>query len=134
MRTARRWPNGSGSASPAVARTRSTLDPASADMAQLETLWGDEENRGAHPAIVDEDLWRAAQVRVRSHPGGRRRDTIALLHGIIRCAGCRFQMSRALTNSQGYARDYYHCRAFRVSGRCPSPAAVRADREDGLEA
>jgi hypothetical protein len=96
--------------------------------------WGDQENRDAHPAIVDELLWRAAQVRVQWHPGGRRRDSIALLHGIVRCAGCRFTMSRALTDSIGYARDYYRCRGVRVSGRCGGPAAIRADRDDGLEA
>jgi DNA invertase Pin-like site-specific DNA recombinase len=96
--------------------------------------WGAEENTDAHAAIIDERLWHAAQVRVQWHPGGRRRDSIALLHGIARCAGCRFLMSRALTNSRGYARDYYRCRGVRVSGRCAGPAAVRADRDDGLEA
>jgi hypothetical protein len=96
--------------------------------------WGDEENPDAHPAIVDDDLWRAAQVRVQTHPAARRRDDIALLHGIARCAGCRFQLSRAQTTSSGKPRDYYRCRVHRVSGGCEAPAAVRADRDDGLEA
>jgi hypothetical protein len=29
---------------------------------------------------------------------------VALLHGIVRCAGCRFLMSRALNTSGGYRR------------------------------
>jgi hypothetical protein len=43
-------------------------------------------------------------------------------------------MSRALTTSGGYRRRYYRCRVHRVSGTCGAPAAIRADRHDGLEA
>jgi DNA invertase Pin-like site-specific DNA recombinase len=96
--------------------------------------WGEHENRAAHPALVDEALWRAAQERVQVYSKRRQADDVALLHAIVRCAGCRFQMSRALTKSGGYQRQYYRCRVYRVSGRCEAPAAVRADRSDGLEA
>lgn len=96
--------------------------------------WGNQENRAAHPAIVDATLWEAAQVRVQTSSNRRRAEDRALLHGIARCAGCRFQLSRALTKSGGYERQYYRCRVQRVSGRCGAPAAVRADRVDGLEA
>lgn len=43
-------------------------------------------------------------------------------------------MSRALITSGGYRRQYYRCRVHRLSGTCAAPAAVRADRDDGLEA
>src|SRR3954451_15164968 len=96
--------------------------------------WGAHENRDAHEPLVDDVLWRAAQERISPASNRRRAADAALLHGIARCAGCRFQMSRALTSSGGYERQYYRCRVVRVSGRCAAPAAVRADRDDGLEA
>jgi site-specific DNA recombinase len=96
--------------------------------------WGAHENTDAHEALVDGALWRAAQESIRPTSNRRRAEDTALLHGIARCAGCRFQMSRALTNSRGNERQYYRCRVVRVSGRCDAPACVRADRGDGLEA
>lgn len=96
-------------------------------------FWGQVENRSAHPPLVGEDLWEAAQVR-RPARNTRRAQEDALLHGIARCAGCRFTMSRALNVGGGRERSYYRCRVHRVSGRCPAPAAVRGDRDDGLEA
>ena len=95
--------------------------------------WGSHENPHAHLPLVDEHLWHAAQRRVHLYSTRREDDDMALLHGIIRCSGCRFQMSRALNKSQGYRRQYYRCRVHRVSGKCQAPAAVRADG-DGVEA
>ena len=95
--------------------------------------WGEHLNADAHPAIVDEALFAAAQRRIQTYSKARQGD-VALLHGIVRCAGCRFQMSRALNRSGGRERHYYRCRVHRVSGTCEAPAAVRADAEDGLEA
>jgi site-specific DNA recombinase len=96
--------------------------------------WGDQENRRAHPAVVGDELWQAAQRKVHHYSKKRQTDDIALLHGIVRCAGCRFLMSRALNTSGGYRRQYYRCRVHRVSGTCAAPAAVRADGHDALEA
>jgi site-specific DNA recombinase len=96
--------------------------------------WGAQENRDAHPALVDQALWRSAQLRIQAYSKRRQDPDIALLHGIVRCAGCRFQMSRALNKSGGYRRQYYRCRVHRISGTCQAPAAVRADRGDGLDA
>jgi recombinase-like zinc beta ribbon protein/recombinase len=96
--------------------------------------WGVHENRNAHPALVSEELWHAAQEKVHRYSKKRISEEIALLHGIVRCAGCRFLMSRALNTSGGYRRQYYRCRVHRVSGTCAAPAAIRADRDDGLEA
>jgi site-specific DNA recombinase len=96
--------------------------------------WGEHQNRNAHPALVEEAVWHAAQRRVQRYSKRRQSDEIALLHGIVRCAGCRFLMSRALNKSGGYRRHYYRCRVHRVSGVCGAPAAIRADGDDALEA
>src|SRR5215217_4211034 len=96
--------------------------------------WGEHENRQAHPALVSEELWHAAQRRVQHYSKRRQSAEVALLHGIVRCAGCRFLGSRALNTSGGYRRHYYRCRVHRVSGVCPGPAAIRADGADALEA
>lgn len=96
--------------------------------------WGEAVNPDAHPAIVSQELWDAAQRRIQVHSRTRQAKEEALLHGIVRCASCRFQMSRALNTSGGYKRQYYRCRVHRVSGRCEHPASVRADADDGLEA
>jgi site-specific DNA recombinase len=96
--------------------------------------WGEHENRDAHPALVSEQLWHAAQRRVQHYSKRRQSTEVALLHGIVRCAGCRFLMSRALNKSGGYRRHYYRCRVHRVSGVCTAPAAVRADGAEAIEA
>jgi len=96
--------------------------------------WGEHENRQAHSALVSEMLWHAAQRRVQHYSKRRQSPGVALLHGIVRCAGCRFLMSRALNTSGGYRRHYYRCRVHRISGICAAPAAVRADGSDALEA
>lgn len=96
--------------------------------------WGEHENRSAHPPLVEEAVWHMAQRRVQRYSKRRQSEGIALLHGIIRCAGCRFLMSRALNKSGGYRRHYYRCRVHRVSGVCGAPAAIRADGSDALEA
>lgn len=95
--------------------------------------WGDVENADAHEPIVDADLWRRAQRSVQGRSKKRKGES-ALLHGVVRCAGCGFQMSAALNTSGERRRRYYRCRVHRVSGTCPAPASVRADGDDGLEA
>ena len=50
-------------------------------------------NPNAHPALVTEDVWRAAQLNPRIARGGSNGKPLPLLSGIIRCAGCRYSMS-----------------------------------------
>ena len=90
--------------------------------------WGEHENADAHPALVDHRLWRAAQLSVHHYSKRSQNGEIALLHGLIRCAGCRFLLSRATITSHGYSSPYYRCRRVRVSGVCPAPAMLRAAR------
>ena len=96
--------------------------------------WGEHQNRRAHPALVSDEVWHAAQRRVQHYSKHRQSADVALLHGVVRCAGCRFLMSRALHKSGGYRRHFYRCRVQRVSGICGAPAIVRADGTDAIEA
>ncbi|WP_187368779.1 recombinase family protein [Baekduia soli] len=99
--------------------------------------WGNQENPEAHPALVPEDTWHAAQRKVHTFSKKLKGDEVALLHGLMRCAGCRFCMSRARHGSADdmkHARFFYRCRKHRQSGTCRSPAMIRADRQDGVEA
>jgi hypothetical protein len=80
-------------------------------------------NREAHPALVTEDEWRAAQMNPRIAKGGRSGKPLPLLSGLIRCAGCRYSMSRG-RGPKGEV--LYRCRGNHASGRCPAPASVTA--------
>lgn len=82
-------------------------------------------NAGAHPALVTEEDWRAAQMNPRVRVGGRRDgQPLALLAGLVRCAGCRYGM--ALGRGPKGER-LYRCRDRHASGRCPQPASILAD-------
>jgi site-specific DNA recombinase len=80
---------------------------------------------GAHPAIVTEAEWRAAQG-VRGVVAAARSTDGALLSGILRCAGCRYVMKPDMLVARGEKLRQYRCRGSHASGRCPSPAAVLA--------
>jgi site-specific DNA recombinase len=88
----------------------------------------DKEDRGAivtpdaHPALVDEDTWQAANAPRRPAAGGRKPgQPLPLLSGIVRCAGCRYGLSIGTSPSSG---PTYRCRSKHASGRCPAPGAA----------
>ena len=76
-------------------------------------------NKDAHPALVNEDTWQAAQAA----PGrpGVRAGAEQLLSGIVRCAGCRYRLSKG-KGPGGEA--LYRCRNRHASGVCPEPASI----------
>lgn len=78
-------------------------------------------NRSAHSALVTEDEWQAAQTNPRVAQGGKTGKPLPLLSGLIRCAGCRYSLSKG-SGPQG--ETLYRCRAKHASGRCPEPASV----------
>lgn len=82
-------------------------------------------NAHAHPALVTEGDWQAAQVNPRLARGGRRDGKpLPLLSELARCAACRYSLS------QGPGQDgerMYKCRGKHASGRCPEPAHVLAE-------
>lgn len=83
-------------------------------------------NRDAHPALVSEELWRASQM-VRT-PTGRKDPPALLLSGILRCAGCRYRMSKG---SGPKGEVLYRCRGAHASGQCQERAFIKADAVDG---
>lgn len=75
-------------------------------------------NPAAHPAIVDEETWLAAQDARITRPA-RNNPAPALLGGLVRCAGCLHVMSRTAANVTVYV-----CHANHSAGRCPAPAGI----------
>ncbi|HVT00394.1 MAG TPA: recombinase family protein [Solirubrobacterales bacterium] len=82
-------------------------------------------NRDAHPALVSEELWRECQM-VRTATG-RKDPPALLLSGIVRCAGCRYRMSKG-TGPGGEVM--YRCRGAHASGQCEERAYIKADAID----
>ncbi len=76
-------------------------------------------NTEAHPAIVSEEDWIAAQYATSARPP-RVRHEPSLLAGLVRCAGCGHAMTSA-ARSHGLA---YSCKGRSSAGRCPSQAAI----------
>jgi site-specific DNA recombinase len=82
-------------------------------------------NRDAHPALVSEELWRASQM-VRTATG-RKDPPALLLSGIVRCAGCRYRMSKG---SGPRGEVMYRCRGAHASGQCEERAYIKSDAID----
>jgi DNA invertase Pin-like site-specific DNA recombinase len=82
-------------------------------------------NEKAHPPVVDEATWEAAQQPKRvvalpdPHP--------ALLARLVRCAGCSMTMSvRRHPRGTGPAEVVYSCPGHSSAGPCPAPASIDA--------
>lgn len=79
--------------------------------------------KSAHPAIVSEKEWEAAQ-RARSVAPLRSGEG-ALLAGLLRCAGCRYVMKPdTMRHRDGSKLRIYRCRGDHAAGRCPERSAV----------
>lgn len=90
----------------------------------------DKANRGAiitpdaHPALVTDGEWHAAQT-TQPRVGGRKPGNPgALLSGLVRCAGCRFQLS---IGRGPKGERVYRCRPEKTTGKCSCPTNVMAD-------
>ena len=94
--------------------------------------WAKEES---WPAIIDEDLWRRANERIRNTPTGGSRQPRSepgryLLAGRVRCALC----GRAMNGSTMKSKPYYRCASTRPDYAIPSAPdhpptlAVREER------
>lgn len=83
---------------------------------------GDHVNPKAHPRLVDEDLWLAAQAHRSIRPPRTKRPP-PLLAGLVRCASCGHAMSRA-------GNPTYICHRRHSAGACPAPAAIAIPRLD----
>lgn len=83
-------------------------------------------NATAHDALVDRDLFRAAQGEAimpsqSVHPP-------KLLTGLLRCAGCGHTMAGTYWTRQGRKRAGFFCRRKHGAGDCPSPATILSAR------
>jgi site-specific DNA recombinase len=87
---------------------------------------GEQTNRDAHPAIVTEAEWHAANAApVRAAPRGKKPN---LLGGIARCAACRYVLAPGKSRFGGTGEDVlgYRCRGTHTAGVCPAPASINA--------
>jgi site-specific DNA recombinase len=76
-------------------------------------------NSTAHPPLVTEDIWLAAQ-RARAPRPPRADEPVALLAGLVRCASCGHLMTRGRSGAQRtYACPHHHS-----ADDCPGPAAI----------
>ncbi len=82
-----------------------------------EAKYGDAVNPDAHEAIVDPDLWTAANEARGERPG--RGDVPHLLRSLVRCAGCSTRMAASVVGQR--RQRVYRCRRH---GDCPAPASV----------
>jgi hypothetical protein len=83
--------------------------------------FGDHVKLGAHPAIVDADVWR--RVQEASAPRGRQSKSERLLArlGVLRCASCGSRM--VVTSSNGGAHPGYRCSP---TGDCDRRVSISA--------
>lgn len=77
-------------------------------------------NPAAHEAIIDPGVFLAVQTMKGARPP-RSNLEIALLAGLIRCAGCGHVMSRGKTGGH----TSYGCSRYKSAGKCTAPAAVK---------
>jgi site-specific DNA recombinase len=93
-----------------------------------EASHGKHVQRDAHPALVSEELWRAANA-VRGRAPGRGDGEGTLLAGLVRCAGCRRAMSPGVTQGGGRSERLltYRCRRDHGAGRCQAASAIKRD-------
>lgn len=85
---------------------------------------------GAHQALVTEtEFARAIPIRT---VGPRRAES--LLAGILRCAGCRYTMTKGGARQDGDINypGRYACRVEHTVGRCPAPTASRPHVIEGF--
>lgn len=93
-----------------------------------EASHGKHLQRSAHPALVSEELWRAANA-VRGRAPARGDGEGTLLSGLVRCAGCRRVMSPGVTRGGGRSERLltYRCRREHGAGRCQSASAIKRE-------
>lgn len=85
---------------------------------------GDAPVRGAHPPLVDEATWHAAQERRTMRADTK--ESPSVVRGLVRCAGCRYSMGLRKTDNRGYKAHMYQCSRKADARDCPDPTIVVA--------
>lgn len=91
-----------------------------------ELHFGNLENLSAHEAIVERDIWTAAQ---RPKRGARPKSNRLLARlGVLRCATCGARMVTGFQTSKGSRYDLYRCPP---TGDCPKRVTIGANMIEG---
>lgn len=109
--------------------TRSTVNHLIRNPAYLgQATCGKHVQTGAHPALVSRHLWETANA-VRAQAPSRGDGEGTLLASLVRCAGCRYVMSRGATQGAGRPEQLltYTCRRNHSGGRCPESCAIKRE-------
>lgn len=109
--------------------TRSTVNHLIRNPAYLgQATCGKHVQLDAHPALVGRELWEAANA-VKAQAPSRGDGEGTLLAGLIRCAGCRYVMSRGATQGVGRPEQLltYTCRRHHSAGRCEASCAIKRE-------
>lgn len=82
-------------------------------------------NKQAHPPLVDQETFDAAQSARRLNSNRKHR---ALLAGLLTCSGCGNPMTYRRQMQKGKTEHYpvYACQRTSTEGRCPLPVMVSA--------
>ncbi|HXP99705.1 MAG TPA: recombinase family protein [Solirubrobacteraceae bacterium] len=113
----------------APAWTRSTVNHLIRNPAYLgRATCGKHVQAGAHPALVSVELWEAANA-VKAQAPSRGDGEGTLLAGLVRCAGCRYVMSRGATQGVGRPEQLliYTCRRHHSAGRCGASCSIKRE-------
>lgn len=113
----------------ALAWTRSTVNHMIRNPAYLgQATCGKHVHVDAHPALVSRELWEAANA-VKAQAPSRGEGEGTLLAGLIRCAGCRYVMSRGATQGQRRRERLvvYTCRRNHSAGRCEASCSIKME-------
>jgi site-specific DNA recombinase len=109
--------------------TRSTVHHLIRNPAYLgQATCGKHVQAGAHPALVSLELWEAANA-VKAQAPSRGDGEGTLLAGLVRCAGCRYVMSKGATQGAGRPERLltYTCRRNHSAGRCSESCAIKRE-------
>jgi DNA invertase Pin-like site-specific DNA recombinase len=109
--------------------TRSTVNHLIRNPAYLgRATCGKHVQLDAHPALVSVELWHAANA-VKAQAPNRGDGEGTLLAGLVRCAGCRYVMSRGATQGNGRREQLltYTCRRHHSAGRCEASCSIKRE-------
>jgi len=112
------------------ARAQAALDHMMQNRKYLGEVWFEGmRTDAAHPAIVSEELFKAANARRKG--GQPKSGAKALLSGIARCGTCRYGMTSTMSGAKGYRMRVYRCTG-RTAGACDAPAMTNAEKVDEI--
>jgi site-specific DNA recombinase len=89
-------------------------------------VYGDQANANAHEPVVTLAQFDAANAVVGGRAPSEHVGETPLLASLLRCASCRYTMTKVTDKKTGKVRGY-KCNRHQTTGDCPTPAFVKAD-------